>query len=153
MKRIIFISAVVATVFIFLALGPTRAQAWFNCEDMIFPSGSPLAFYRCDERDQDGGTDNFCTYFQQGGTLSFIWFLNEGDRVDCQCRKTFLGFETNPWEFLCTGREEEDNEVMGLVGRISSIGGPILADGVEVVIEDSEGGGFVLRCRPDPSCD
>jgi hypothetical protein len=36
MKRITFISAVVATVFMFLALGPTKAQALVNCEDVIF---------------------------------------------------------------------------------------------------------------------
>jgi hypothetical protein len=154
MKRITFISAVVATVFMFLALGPTKAQALVNCEDMIFPSGSELAFYRCDERDQDGDTNNFCTTFEQGGTLSFNWFLDEGDSVDCQCRKTFLGFETNAWEFLCTGREEEDEEVMALAGRILWIGGPILAEGVEVPMDPSaDAGGFILKCRPDPSCD
>jgi hypothetical protein len=98
-----------------------------------------LAFYRCDERDQDGDTNDFCTTFEQGGTLSFNWFLDEGDSVDCQCRKTFLGFETNAWEFLCTGREEEDEEVMALAGRILWIVA-ILAEGSSM---DNADAGFI----------
>jgi hypothetical protein len=157
MRKITFISALFATVFMFLALGSTKAQAWGNCEDRIFPWNTSTAFYRCDKTEQEPDSEEFCTWFQQGGELSFQWYLEEGAEVlDCQCRKTWADFETHPYEFLCTAFVEETDEgddVMGLTGKIFWKGGPIQAEGVEIELGNGQGGGFFLKCRPDPSCD
>jgi hypothetical protein len=152
MKKLAFISSLFAAVFMFLALGSTKAKAFGNCEDRIFPSG-PVAGYFCHETDQDAlNTEEYCTFFDQGGPLSFQWVLDNEFTLDCQCRKTLLNFETHPYEFLCAGIEDED-EAVGFIGKISWKGGPILAEGVEVEGDDpDESGGSLLKCRPDPSC-
>jgi hypothetical protein len=157
MKKLTSICALVATVFMFLALGSTRAQASGNCEDKIFHPGSPVC-YECDVVDQGGDTETNITEFQQyEGQLSFIWILDQDITLQCQCRKTFLGFETHPYEFLCTGIEssgDDDDGVAGLTGKIFWKGGPIQAEGVEVETitdaddDDDSGEGFFLKCRP-----
>lgn len=152
MKRVTFFSALFGAVVMFLALGSTKAQAFGTCEDRIFHSGVVVG-YRCEEQDQDEDTPvSMCTYLHENvDPLSFIWSLDE-ELLYCQCRKTWAGFETDPYEFLCTGYEEEDDETMGLAAKILWKNGPIRAEGVEVVIGGSSGAGFVLKCKPDPSC-
>jgi hypothetical protein len=154
MKKLTSICALFATVFMFLALGFTSAQAWANCENWIFHPGSPVC-YECNEVDQGGDTETKSTQFlQYEGQLSFVWILDQDITLQCQCRKTFFGFETHPFEFLCTGIEGDDDDgAAGLTGTIFWKGGPIHAEGVEVELaggddDDDSGEGFFLKCRP-----